>query len=607
VLDDQHPERSPVYQAMIKAGVSQNDAKQYIATEAAKVAGAGAGVVDAATNMAEGPILGRIISEGGPIVSRVGKGILTEGVQEGVQGAGEQVSQNEATREYLDPKQKLGEGVAENVIASFAVGGLTGGTFSAAGGHGMPHEAPLHRSACARRSAQRRHHARGRGEPAPDRPDRRGQDDDGRGRGDQGQPGACAKPACPTSAPASSVSHNGRTQQGAVADAWTLDVAGQSSTGIKIRLDDGTMIEEPLGTLHDMGVTIKPEQLPDGLAGRDLADPVVQQFAGEGMATVRALEMPLRAQSRKGRLQPLNPLRKRLAQPTGPICPKTSFKVWCAPASPSMSPVAPRLASSRKRMAATRPRSIRRRARSGLGQWLGSRKDELFRRYGPNPTRAQQIEFLAYELKGGDPGGKSVLSATRTRKTRSTATSRISCARSGQGDVRRPRARPCGAWREAGHAGRYVRRAAAHRDRDRREARGRCVRHRRERRHPRRHDGRDRHRPCRAFDRKRQGDERHVEYHGQQLGSMLGTTITAAEAPDYARAVLERFGDARTAMRFLGDRDHDEYTAFADHTGTLGIPRAEMPQIKAEHRGAMVNFLNARGISHQEETVPRMR
>ncbi|EPJ5081141.1 hypothetical protein P3415_006617, partial [Pseudomonas aeruginosa] len=28
------------------------------------------------------------------------------------------------------------------------------------------------------------------------------------------------------------------------------------------------------------------------------------------------------------------------------------------------------------------------------------------------------------------------------------------------------------------------------------------------------------------------------------------------------------------------------------------------PQIKAEHRGAMVNFLSARGVQHQEETVP---
>jgi N12 class adenine-specific DNA methylase len=47
----------------------------------------------------------------------------------------------------------------------------------------------------------------------------------------------------------------------------------------------------------------------------------------------------------------------------------------------------------------------------GLGQWLGSRKQALIDRYGPNPTRADQIKFLADELKGGDPGGKFVLGA----------------------------------------------------------------------------------------------------------------------------------------------------------------------------------------------------
>lgn len=44
--------------------------------------------------------------------------------------------------------------------------------------------------------------------------------------------------------------------------------------------------------------------------------------------------------------------------------------------------------------------------------------------------------------------------------------------------------------------------------------------------------------------------------------------------------------------------------AFHPDSGTVGIPRAEMPQIKAEHRGAMVNFLNARGVQHKEATVP---
>ncbi len=47
-----------------------------------------------------------------------------------------------------------------------------------------------------------------------------------------------------------------------------------------------------------------------------------------------------------------------------------------------------------------------------------------------------------------------------------------------------------------------------------------------------------------------------------------------------------------------------EWSTFAADSGTKGVPRAQMPQIRAEHRGAMVNFMNARGIAHAEETVP---
>lgn len=46
------------------------------------------------------------------------------------------------------------------------------------------------------------------------------------------------------------------------------------------------------------------------------------------------------------------------------------------------------------------------------------------------------------------------------------------------------------------------------------------------------------------------------------------------------------------------------WAAFGPESGTVGVPRAQMPQIKAEHRGAMVNFMNARGVSHREETIP---
>ena len=45
----------------------------------------------------------------------------------------------------------------------------------------------------------------------------------------------------------------------------------------------------------------------------------------------------------------------------------------------------------------------------GIGQWLGGRKKGLFRRYGPNPNMQQQMEYLLWELRGGDAGGASVL------------------------------------------------------------------------------------------------------------------------------------------------------------------------------------------------------
>lgn len=50
-----------------------------------------------------------------------------------------------------------------------------------------------------------------------------------------------------------------------------------------------------------------------------------------------------------------------------------------------------------------------------------------------------------------------------------------------------------------------------------------------------------------------------------------------------------------------GEAIDKEWTAFAPESGTKGVPRADMPQIRAEHRGALVNFLNARGVTHESE------
>lgn len=57
------------------------------------------------------------------------------------------------------------------------------------------------------------------------------------------------------------------------------------------------------------------------------------------------------------------------------------------------------------------------------------------------------------------------------------------------------------------------------------------------------------------------------------------------------------------AISKLPKPDETEVKQFAPETGTLGIPRAEMPQVKSEHHGALVNHLNAQGIAHETTRV----
>ena len=46
-----------------------------------------------------------------------------------------------------------------------------------------------------------------------------------------------------------------------------------------------------------------------------------------------------------------------------------------------------------------------------------------------------------------------------------------------------------------------------------------------------------------------------------------------------------------------------EVRTFAPETGTLGIPRAEMPQVPTQSHGGLVKHLNAQGIAHETTTV----
>ena len=61
--------------------------------------------------------------------------------------------------------------------------------------------------------------------------------------------------------------------------------------------------------------------------------------------------------------------------------------------------------------------------------------------------------------------------------------------------------------------------------------------------------------------------------------------------------------DAAPVAPIAGDAINKTWTEFHPASGTLNIPRKEMPQIKSEHRGAMTNFLAARGVTGTAETV----
>lgn len=96
-------------------------------------------------------------------------------------------------------------------------------------------------------------------------------------------------------------------------------------------------------------------------------------------------------------------------------------------------------------------------------------------------------------------------------------------------------------------------------------------------------------------------------------GARGGAINVATEADPFAAdsAQREGFKGADVAEVQLPEPGADlrgepidkEWHRFTPESGTLGVPRAQMPQIAAEKRGAMVNFLNARGVSHSNETV----
>lgn len=86
--------------------------------------------------------------------------------------------------------------------------------------------------------------------------------------------------------------------------------------------------------------------------------------------------------------------------------------------------------------------------------------------------------------------------------------------------------------------------------------------------------------------------------------SRLRGALEAIESQQQAQGEATQAAPEAVADPIQGQDIDGDWMTFSEQSGTKQVPRAQMPQIKAEHRGAMVNFLNARGIEHQEETIP---
>jgi len=84
-------------------------------------------------------------------------------------------------------------------------------------------------------------------------------------------------------------------------------------------------------------------------------------------------------------------------------------------------------------------------------------------------------------------------------------------------------------------------------------------------------------------------------------GEASAPTAVAGAAEPAPAVPGARAGGEVEADGLTGPQIDAEWTAFAPESGTKAVPRADMPQIKAEHRGAMVQFLKGRGITHEQD------
>jgi N12 class adenine-specific DNA methylase len=95
---------------------------------------------------------------------------------------------------------------------------------------------------------------------------------------------------------------------------------------------------------------------------------------------------------------------------------------------------------------------------------------------------------------------------------------------------------------------------------------------------------------------------------GSRLKQKRSNVAAPAVAPEPTAGITpeptaEPEDKGTVADDLAGQQINKEWVEFTPESGSLGIPRADMPQIKAEHRGALTQFLLGRGIAHEQDIV----
>ena len=83
----------------------------------------------------------------------------------------------------------------------------------------------------------------------------------------------------------------------------------------------------------------------------------------------------------------------------------------------------------------------------------------------------------------------------------------------------------------------------------------------------------------------------------RRLSSLARLSGVATGTGSAGEAVANKHGELE------GDKINKEWTKFSPEAKGKGIPRADIPQVDAEHRGALTQYLKGKGIAHKEELV----